>query len=58
VLTVADDGRGFDPAAADGSEGHIGTDLLRDLAAEADGTIRIDSEPGRGTVVALSLPKR
>ena len=57
VLTVTDDGRGFDPAAA-GGEGHIGTDLLRDLAAEADGTFRIDSEPGRGTIVALSLPER
>ena len=57
VLTVTDDGRGFDPAAA-GGEGHIGTDLLRDLAAEVDGTFRIDSELGRGTVVALSLPER
>ena len=54
-LTIADDGRGFDPAAG-GEEGHIGTDLLRDLAAEAKGTIAIDSAPGRGTVVALSLP--
>jgi signal transduction histidine kinase len=55
-LTVSDDGRGFDLATAGGAEGHIGTDLLRDLAAEAGGTISIDSAPGRGTVVALSLP--
>ena len=55
-LTISDDGRGFDPAAAGEEEGHIGTDLLRDLAAEAGGTIAIDSAPGRGTVVALSLP--
>jgi signal transduction histidine kinase len=55
-LTVSDDGRGFDLATAGGEEGHIGTDLLRDLAAEAGGTISIDSAPGRGTVVALSLP--
>jgi signal transduction histidine kinase len=55
-LTVTDDGRGFDPATADGETGHIGTDLLRDLAAELEGEIRIDSEPGRGTEVALSLP--
>lgn len=56
-LTVSDDGRGFDPAAADAA-GHIGTDLLHDLAAEAGGTIRIDSAPGSGTVVALSFPER
>jgi len=55
-LTVTDDGRGFDPATAAGATGHIGTDLLRDLAAELEGEIRIDSEPGRGTEVALSLP--
>jgi two-component system, NarL family, sensor kinase len=56
-LTVSDDGGGFDPAAA-GVEGHIGTDLLRDLAAEAGGTVRLDSAPGRGTVVVLSLPEQ
>ncbi len=55
-LTVTDDGRGFDPATARGDEGHIGTDLLRDLAAEAGGGIAIDSAPGGGTSVALSLP--
>ncbi|MFN8112257.1 MAG: sensor histidine kinase [Solirubrobacterales bacterium] len=54
-LSVSDDGRGFDPTAG-GEEGHIGTDLLRDLAAEAGGTINVDSAPGRGAVVALSLP--
>ena len=55
-LTVTDDGRGFDPASAGAEEGHIGTELLRDLAAEADGEISIDSVPGRGTRIALSLP--
>ncbi len=57
TLTVADDGHGFDVGTAPGS-GHIGTDLLRDLAAAAEAEISIDSEPGRGTVVALSLPRQ
>jgi len=57
-LIVADDGRGFDPAATAAAGGHLGIDLLRDLAAEAGGSIRIDSAPGRGTTVALSLPGR
>jgi len=56
-LIVGDDGRGFDPDAA-GAAGHIGTELLHDLAAAAGGTLAIDSTPGGGTVVALSLPER
>jgi signal transduction histidine kinase len=56
-LTVSDDGRGFDPDAL-GAEGHIGTDLLRDLAADAGGSLAIESAPGSGTVVVLSLPAR
>lgn len=59
-LTVRDDGRGFAAGAADGTEsveGHLGTDLLRDLAAEAGAEVRVDSRPGQGTVVHLGLPR-
>jgi signal transduction histidine kinase len=54
-LQVADDGRGFVVAPED-RPGHIGTALLEDLAAEAGGTVSIDSAPGKGTVVRLLLP--
>ena len=61
-LTVADDGRGFDPGAmAAGVEperdGHIGTDLMADLASEAGAELAVDSAPGRGTTVRLLLPR-
>jgi len=58
-LTIADDGRGFDPGAAPSAkdgDGHIGTDLLRDLAEEAGAELEFESAPGTGTVVRLRLP--
>jgi len=59
-LTITDDGRGFDPVAAEAeqADGHIGTDVLRDLVAEAGGELDFESAPGQGTVVRLSLPPR
>jgi signal transduction histidine kinase len=57
VLTVVDDGRGFDTAARR-RPGHLGLDLLNDLAEEGGGTLRIDSAPARGTAVTLEVPRR
>jgi signal transduction histidine kinase len=55
VLTVADDGQGFEPARK-AAEGHVGLRLLADLVAEAGGTFDVTSAPGAGTVVRLQLP--
>ena len=52
VLTVADDGRGFDPAAAPAGNGIA--NMQRRLAA-AGGTCEIRSAPGAGTTVTLIL---
>jgi signal transduction histidine kinase len=59
-LTVADDGRGFDPAALEGRrrEGHVGLVLLADVAREAGARLDVTSEPGRGTRVRLWVPAR
>jgi two-component system CheB/CheR fusion protein len=56
VLIVEDDGKGFDPSAA--AEGDSGMGLLnmRERAALADGTLEIESEPGRGTTVFARAP--
>jgi signal transduction histidine kinase len=58
VLCIQDDGKGFSEAdiARRRSEGHLGTSAIVDLAEEAGGTLTIDSEPGRGTLVVLTLP--
>jgi two-component system, NarL family, sensor kinase len=59
-LSVADDGRGFDPArAGDGTgEGHLGLALLRDLAREAGAELSVESRPGKGTTVRIEVPRR
>ena len=55
MLTVEDDGIGFSPEAVR-KPNSLGLAGLRERAQLLKGSIRIDSEPGRGTVVAARLP--
>jgi signal transduction histidine kinase len=57
-LTVADDGRGFDPArrARRADEGHVGLTLMEDLVRQAGGTLLVRSQVGSGTTVVLEVP--
>jgi signal transduction histidine kinase len=52
-LEVADDGRGFVPAAP--SAGHVGLALVENRARAADGRLEIHSVPGSGTVSVVEL---
>jgi signal transduction histidine kinase len=52
-LTVADDGRGFDPSATNGGYGLNG---MRDRVRQVGGTVEVDSAPGRGTKVSAQVP--
>jgi PAS domain S-box-containing protein len=56
-LVIADDGRGFAsaPIATDSGH-HFGLRSMRDRVSEIDGSIRIDSHPGRGTRVVVHVP--
>ncbi len=56
VVTVRDQGRGFDPARAAALEDHVGLRIMRERADRAGGVVRVDSQPGRGTTVTLALP--
>jgi two-component system NarL family sensor kinase len=56
ILTVTDNGRGFDPRQG-AAEGHVGLRLLHDLAAEAGGTFEPRSALGAGTTVRLEVPR-
>jgi signal transduction histidine kinase len=68
VLEVSDDGRGFSAgdsaagspeevgAAEREAEGHLGLVMLRDLAADAGGTLSLRSAPGAGSTVRLEVP--
>lgn len=53
-LLVADDGRGFDAAAS--ANGHFGVRGMRERALLIDASLSIDSAPGRGTRILLSVP--
>jgi two-component system, NarL family, sensor kinase len=57
VLSVADDGKGFDPdlLAASRREGHVGLTLLQTLAEDGGGRLRVRSKPGEGTRVEMTL---
>lgn len=52
-LEIRDDGRGFDPSAASGG---MGMTSLRERARALGGRLVIDSAPGKGTRITLSVP--
>jgi signal transduction histidine kinase len=58
ILSIEDDGKGFnqEDVRRRREEGHLGMSAAVDRAEEAGGTLTIDSEPGRGTLVVLTLP--
>ena len=56
-FSVADDGRGFDPAARPGMEqGHFGLEGVMERVKSLDGTARIESAPGKGARVDVDIP--
>jgi signal transduction histidine kinase len=55
VLTIEDDGRGFDAEAMSNGEG-LGLRIMRERAALIGGTLDIESTAGRGTSVLLRFP--
>lgn len=57
VLTVRDDGVGFDPAQAR-KPNSFGLAGLRERAYLVEGQLHIQSAPGRGTTVAVRIPLR
>lgn len=50
-LSIADDGKGFDPAVI--PPAHLGLGIIRERAEAIGAELRIDSEAGRGTVIAV-----
>lgn len=58
-LDVVDDGRGFDPTTAapvPHGDGGFGLPAMRSRARSLGGTLSVESAPGQGTAVALTLP--
>jgi signal transduction histidine kinase len=55
VLKVADDGVGFNLAAGSAT-GHHGLRNMTNRSRVLDGYLYIQSEPGRGTTISLTVP--
>ncbi|MGW4834840.1 sensor histidine kinase [Streptomyces globisporus] len=62
ALDVVDDGRGFDPSGAPvharggGGDSGFGLPAMRARAGSLGGVLSVESAPGQGTAVALTLP--
>jgi len=56
VLTVNDDGRGFDPQAE--RAGHLGLRLMDDLVTAIGGRLTVRSAPGSATTVTVEVDRR
>jgi signal transduction histidine kinase/ligand-binding sensor domain-containing protein len=57
-VSVSDDGRGFEPDRLDAARaGHFGLVGMRERASRVGAALTIDSRPGQGTRVDLSVPR-
>lgn len=56
MLTVEDDGAGFDVESASRQKGHYGLVGMKERASVVDGDLEIISEKGHGTIVRLRVP--
>jgi two-component system nitrate/nitrite sensor histidine kinase NarX len=54
-IDIEDDGRGFDPAADAHDESHVGLRIMRERAAKVGAAVQLQSQPGVGTRVRISL---
>jgi signal transduction histidine kinase len=57
-LVVRDDGRGLRPRDAGAPDGHFGLQGVRERVDKLGGRLQIDSEPGAGTQLIITVPVR
>lgn len=53
-LTITDNGNGFDTSISKPT--HLGLDIMRERAAAIEAQLEIHSQPGKGTIVAVTVP--
>src|SRR6266850_1306166 len=56
LLTVRDDGAGFDPAAAAARASRLGMTTMRERVVAAGGSLELESAPNEGTTLRASVP--
>ena len=55
-IEIQDNGVGFDPEESIGRLGHYGLLGMRERARISGGSLAIESDPARGTILRLQLP--
>ncbi len=55
TLRIIDDGRGFDPSAKAGLQGHFGLQGMRERVRKMGADLQVTSQPGQGTTIEVSL---
>ena len=55
-VSVADDGRGFDPDQAASERHRYGLQIMQERAESIGGTVKVLSRPGAGTRIIVGLP--
>jgi signal transduction histidine kinase len=56
VLQIADDGVGFSGGGRGHRPGHVGLSSMRERAAMAGGTLKLETAPGAGCVIEVWVP--
>jgi two-component system nitrate/nitrite sensor histidine kinase NarX len=57
-VEVRDDGLGFEAQGLGPDETHVGLRIMRERAQQIDATVEVESVPGSGTCIVLTLPQR
>jgi len=55
-FVVRDDGRGFGPEIRERERIHVGLKIMQERASRIGAVVHVQSEPGQGTTVRLTLP--
>ena len=56
TITIEDQGQGFDPINIDTSQEQMGISSMRERVDMLNGTLTIESQPGKGTCVKVLIP--
>ncbi|KIF70497.1 diguanylate cyclase [Streptomyces sp. AcH 505] len=56
VLSVTDNGKGFEPRTVRRAGRHLGLVSMRDRASGAGGRLTVQSAPGQGTTIEMEVP--
>ncbi|MBI4802714.1 MAG: response regulator [Elusimicrobia bacterium] len=57
LVSVSDDGRGFDALRLRFKKSSLGLKIMREDAESVGGSLSIDSKPGQGTVIRAEFPR-